>query len=94
MSSTPLLDWTPPDPPKFFGATFNHDRDFERLSGLLQRVAKCMADGKERGLRDIAEAVGGMEASVSARLRDLRREGFNITKRNAGGGLWLYRMVR
>jgi hypothetical protein len=35
-----------------------------------------MSDGKPLTLRQIAEAVNGSEAGVSARLRDLRKERF------------------
>jgi hypothetical protein len=54
-----------------------------------------MADGNWRTLGQIAALVGGSEASVSARLRDLRKKrfgGYDIERKHVGDGLWSYRM--
>lgn len=70
-------------------------QDEVRLSGQLLRVKALMSDGRWRTLRDIAERVGGSEAGVSARLRDLRKQRFgslSIERRRVSGGLWEYRM--
>lgn len=80
-------------PDTFGGATFNPKRDKARLTGQLQRVHDLMLDGVWRSLSEIAISVGGSEAGVSARLRDLRKAGQVIEKKNEGQGLWLYRMV-
>ena len=80
-------------PETFGGATFNAKRDKARLTSQLQRVHHAMSLGGWWSLSDIAQATGGSEAGVSARLRDLRKSGQVIEKKNAGQGLWLYRMV-
>lgn len=87
----PLLDYKPP----FDGETYKHDRDFARLNGQLCRVKELMSDGKWRTLRDIADAVGGSEASVSARLRDLRKDKYgalSVEREYIENGLWRYRL--
>src|SRR5215813_5548728 len=62
--------------PLFDGATYEPEHDQERLAGQLARVLNLMRDGRWRSLREIAEAVHGSEAGVSARLRDLRKKDF------------------
>ena len=94
MSDTPLLDWTPPEPPRFLGATFDATRDGKRLNEQSQRVHDAMIDGVERGLNQIATLTGDPEASISARLRDLRRYGFKVDRRYVERGLWLYRVTK
>ena len=84
------------DPIRFDGATYDEKRDKARLSGQLLRVQQVMADGKWRTLRDLSRAAGGTEASVSARLRDLRKPRFGaltVERRSMGGGLFVYRVV-
>lgn len=71
----PLLAWTPPSSDRF-GGTFERAFDFERLNAQQTRVFALMKDGLWRSLREISTATGDPEASVSARLRDLRREEF------------------
>ena len=54
-----------------------------------------MADGQWRTLKEIAAATGAPEASVSARLRDLRNErfgGYAVEREYIGDGLWRYRV--
>ena len=70
--------------------------DTERLAGQLGRVHSLMRDGQWRTLEAIAQAVGGSEAGVSARLRDLRKArfgGHQVERRRLTGGLWEYRVV-
>ena len=55
--------------------------DQERLSSLLERVKALMSDGNARTLAQIAQKTGGTESSVSARLRDLRKERFEPSSR-------------
>ena len=81
----------------FDGATFDPALDGTRLRTLLMRVHKLMGDGEWRTLKRIVLAVGGSEAGVSARLRDLRkaRWGAHTVERERhpdGGGLWVYRV--
>lgn len=59
---------------KFDGETYQPERDHERLETQYERVAALMADAKWRTLEEIGEAVKAPPASVSARLRDMRKE--------------------
>lgn len=90
------------DTDEFDGETCVQALDGERLSSLMGRVYALMGDGKPRTLREIADACAGSEASVSARIRDLRKERFRknypnsevITERVEGQrGLHRYRVV-
>lgn len=81
--------------PDFDGATYRRDRDHARLGGQLRRVADALADGCWWTLAALAERTGDPEASVSARIRDLRKGkfgGYTVEHRNDGGGLWRYRL--
>lgn len=85
----------------FDGVTYEPEADQVRLSQLLARVYAVMADGQWRTLREITEALGGAsEASVSARLRDLRKlrfGGYWVDRRRRGklgSGLFEYRVSR
>ena len=80
----------------FDGATYDHRFDYERLHGQLKAVFELMRDGRWRTLSDIGTAVEGSEASLSARLRDLRKAKYGahqIQRESVGGGLFRYRMV-
>lgn len=82
-------------PRRFNGADYDHARDAGRLSVQMDRVFACIQDGKARTLRQIADATGDPEASVSAQLRHLRKArfgGFTINKEHQGRGLYLYRL--
>jgi hypothetical protein len=71
------------------------ESDRERLNSQLWRVYRLMRDGQWRTLAEVARSVGGSEAGVSARLRDLRKERFGgnqVERRRVAGGLWEYRM--
>jgi hypothetical protein len=66
---------------------------------MLERVRALMGDGKRRTLSEITAVVGGSEAGVSARLRDLRKPRFGSASvrraRRAGhDGLWEYWVER
>ncbi len=78
----------------FRGETYDAERDGKRLRRLLDRVEAFMSDRQWHRLPAIQAACGGTEASVSARLRDLRkfRHGSHlIERRNVAGGVWEYR---
>jgi len=86
---------------KFYadGLTYSQQDDKDRLKSQFSRVKKLMRDGEWRTLTDIQQAVGGSEAGISARLRDLRksRNGTNLVdkrRRGApGDGLYEYRLT-
>jgi hypothetical protein len=86
------------DKPPFGGATFDEEQDRARLTRQLDRVRSFMTrvDCHDwwHTLHEISEALGYPEASISARLRDLRKQGFNVERRRVAGehGLWEYRV--
>lgn len=76
------------------GATYDAALDYERLNKQARRVYNVMRDGMWRSLANIAAHTGDPEASVSARLRDFRKQrygGLTVQRRRVEG-LWLYRL--
>jgi hypothetical protein len=75
-------------PTTFQGETFVAELDAVRLSGLLECVFGVMKDGRWRTLDEIKAATNrGTEASISARLRDLRKPkfgGYTVNRRRRG----------
>ena len=72
------------------------DEDHSRLARQLGRVRTLMLDGQWRSLQEIADATHDPPASVSARLRDLRKPrfgGHNVERKNCGKGLFQYRIA-
>lgn len=49
-------------------------------STILERVLNLMLDGQPRTLPEIKRLCGGLETTVSARLRDIRKNGFTVNK--------------
>ena len=83
---------------EFDGATYDPSRDRARLTGQLARVLACMSDGKWRTLDEIAAWTGDVSvASVSARIRDLRKPkfgGHHVERRRVEEtGLFQYRLA-
>jgi hypothetical protein len=83
---------------RFDGDTFEADKDADRLRRQLLAVRAYMADGKWHTLADIGRGVEAPEASVSARLRDMRKPkfgGHTIARRrtNVSNGTFEYRWV-
>lgn len=81
----------------FDGATYNRELDSERLGRQLDRVRSILLQcrGRWLSLQELSQRTGAPEASVSARLRDLRKErfgGYEIETRRVKGGLFVYRM--
>ena len=60
-------------------------------------VFSVLADGKWRTLTEISRALDGnySESGISARVRQLRHDGFTIDKRKRAGSknLWEYRIA-
>jgi hypothetical protein len=80
----------------FDGAVYNHERDFKRLYKQLKVVFDLMKDGQWRTLNEICELTNQAHASVSARLRDLRKERFGaytVERQYLGNGLYTYRVI-
>ena len=84
-------------PARFDGATYSHDRDGTRLAQQMGRVRRYMADGAWHTLAQLADATEAPEASVSARLRDLRKPrfgGYTVERRYVSAGLFEYRLTQ
>lgn len=74
------------------GETFVAERDGKRLNAQAQRVMKIVSDGKWHTLSEIARETGDPEASISARLRDIRAAGHTVEREYVRGGLHKYRV--
>lgn len=68
--------------------------DRTRLGRQLEAVRAFMEGRGWQTLAGIREATGFPEASISARLRELRAEGYVVERRREGRGLWRYRVSR
>lgn len=82
-TSDEVLPARPPDGDRD-GATYEQEFDYERLNAQAQRVFSVMGHGGWHTLKEIEEATGDPQASISARLRDLRKPEFgalNIERR-------------
>lgn len=84
----------------FDGITYNRENDGNRLQAQLYQVKNLMLDGNWRTLAEIAKATDYPEPSVSARLRDLRKEkfgGYIVERRHKDNapkrGLYEYRVA-
>lgn len=83
-------------PRRFDGHTYDPAIDGDRLDTQLIRVQALMSDGEWRTLPEIVHCTGGTEASISARLRDLRKVRFGafiVERRRVAGGLFEYRVT-
>ena len=93
-----LFPATSPKCRDFDGETFVPKVDAPRLGKQMQAVFHIMKDGAWRTLAELSLEACAPEASVSARLRDLRKVKFGeheIERRrrgNAKRGLFEYRM--
>lgn len=87
MKQLNLLDWYPR------GETADITRDGKRLGEQLQAVWAFVSDGEWHTLGQISEATQAPEASVSARLRDLRRLGKDVERQYVTRGLHKYRIL-
>lgn len=69
-------------------------KDAVRWGKQLLAVRHLMADERWRTLQEIAAAVRAPEASVSARLRNLRAAGFTVERERTcpGSSLFRYRV--
>jgi hypothetical protein len=79
----------------FDGKTFDPEKDQVRLGRQLEAVRAAMRGGAWRTLAELAVMVDAPEASVSARIRDLRKPkfgGLRVESRRRAGedGLWEY----
>lgn len=82
----------------FDGATFSAPRDGERLHAQLVAVRQFMVCNADCwwSLEELEVALGYPQASISARLRDLRKAkfgGFEIARKYMARGQWAYRLA-
>ena len=78
------------------GSTYEHPRDHERLAAQRTRVKAVVRDGQWHTLDGISTTTGDPPASVSARLRDFRKEKFGaltVERQYVADGLWEYRLL-
>lgn len=79
----------------FDGATYEPKRDKVRLNRQLDKVRELMRGGYWSTLEYLAEKTGFPEASISARIRDLRKPrfgGYTVERKSLGNGLFAYRI--
>ncbi len=70
--------------------------DEARLGQQLAAVRRLMRDGRWRTPEQLEAALGYRWASISARLRDLRKKrwgGHKVERSCVGGGQFAYRLV-
>ena len=82
--------------PHFNGADYLPERDWTRLTTQVGRVFNCMHDKQWRTLREISNATGDPEASISAQLRHLRKERFGahtVNRKHINRGLYKYQLI-
>lgn len=94
-----LFDWKPPAPPVILGdrdgVTIVPERDTKRLNAQAQRVWNVLSDGRWYSLSEIAAITHDPEASISARIRDLRKPkfgGFTVEETCVRKGLHRYKL--
>lgn len=80
------------------GETYEAEFDYDRLNRQQKTVYTAIAGGEWRTLRELATITGCPEASISARLRDLRKPrfgGLTIERRRHPyvSGLFEYRLA-
>lgn len=80
---------------EFDGETIEPARDHDRLRAQLHRVLNVLGDHEWHTLAGIAAMTGDPESSVSARIRDLRKDkfgGYLVERQYVSKGLWQYRI--
>ena len=83
----------------FGGETYEAEHDQDRLARQLRRVRYAMQDGEWRTLYEIEAMTGDSVQSISARLRDFRKERFGshtVNRRRRGPekrGLFEYQLI-
>lgn len=83
---------------QFDGDDYQFEFDYTRLTGQLGRVYSLMKDGRWRTLDEIHQETGDPHASISAQLRNLRKDrfgGHSVFRRTRGDrrlGLYEYRV--
>lgn len=82
--------------PDHDGSTYDRALDKVRLNAQQRRVYEAVRDGAWWTLAELEARTGDPQASVSARLRDFRKDkfgGFRVERRRRGVGTWEYRLL-
>lgn len=83
----------------FNGPDYEPENDRARLTGQIRAIYKFMNENEWKTLREIEDALGYPQASISAQLRHLRKPRFGchvIDKRRRGDrkqGLFEYKLA-
>lgn len=82
----------------FGGTTFDAKRDGSRLNAQLEEVRQFMLTHADDwwSLEELEVALGYPQASISARLRDLRKAkfgGYEIARAYVARGQWAYKFA-
>lgn len=80
----------------FDGHDYVHERDSRRLSTQLEQIRDFMEGKDFLTLQEIADQTGHPHASVSAQLRNLRKEKFGsrtIERKHISNGLYSYKLI-
>ena len=94
-----MMDQSEFDFTYFSGETYEPEHDQDRLRRQLHRVRTAMQDGEWRTLYEIEAITGDSVQSISARLRDFRKERFGshtVNRRRRGPekrGLFEYQLI-
>lgn len=78
------------------GESFDSQRDETRLNKQARRVFSIMSDHGWHTLAELEDRTGDTSASISARIRDLRKPRFGaytVERRYVAQGVWEYRML-
>lgn len=82
----------------FDGITYRREHDAPRLNAQLARVHDVMRSARWYTLAELSDLTGDPPASISARIRDLRKSRFGnhtVERRRRGEaprGIWEYRL--
>lgn len=80
----------------FDGYTYEPEHDKERLTKQLEAVKRVLMDGMWWIPANLELETGYNWASISARIRDLRKEkfgGYHVERMRLGGGIHAYRLA-
>ena len=81
---------------QFDGADYVKERDYNRLANNHFKLKELMKDSVYRTLGEISGFIDVPEASVSAGLRDFRKERFGnhtLNKKYLENGLYSYQLI-
>lgn len=73
----------------FMGADYDPERDGKRLEDQIYKIRDLMMDGRWRTVDEICDIIKAPATSVSAQLRNLRKDafgGFTVLRRRREAG--------